>query len=260
MDEGVVKFKNLKRKEKVPFVVYADFEALNKKVDSLKGRTRQYQKYRPCGFCFQIVCSFDEKIQFETVLFRATQEDQDVGQMFVKKLEEEIKKLLKRFDFRKKMIVLEKDKKAFEEAICCWICEDEFDSFEKKVQNHCHFTGKFRGAAHSNCNLQFQKPKSTPVFFHNLSGYDAYLFVKNLGKTFVTSGRLPTTKKSTFPLAKKWLLAAISKNKEKEKLVHHEIRFVDSFKFMASTLENLVKNLSPEHFVFTKRAFRGEVA
>ena len=54
---------------------------------------------------------------------------------------------------------------------------------KKKGRDHCHFTGKFRGAAHNICNLQFKKPKFTPVIIHNLSGYDSHLFVKNLGKT-----------------------------------------------------------------------------
>jgi len=51
----------------------------------------------------------------------------------------------------------------------------------KKVRDHCHFTGKYRGAAHQKCNALFRKPKFVPVKFHNkLSGYDAHLCVKNL--------------------------------------------------------------------------------
>ena len=141
MDDGVVKFRNWKRKEKVPFVVYTDFECFNEKVDRVKGgrgKTQQYQKHRPCGFCCQIVCSFDQKIQFEPVLFRATSDDQDVGQIFVEMLEKEIRSLFKRFDRKKKMIFTEEGKKAFEEATSCWICGDEFQPSEKKVRDHCH--------------------------------------------------------------------------------------------------------------------------
>ena len=86
------------------------------------------------------------------------------------------------------MIYTRKDKEKFLESEECWICKKEFDTNPKnenykKVRDHCHFTGKFRGAAHNNCNLKFKKPKFTPVLFHNLSGYDSHLFVKNLGKS-----------------------------------------------------------------------------
>ena len=57
----------------------------------------------------------------------------------------------------------------------------------KKVRDHCHFSGRYRGAAHNKCNLKFRKPNFLPVFFHNLSGYDTHLFVKNLG---VSEGKL----------------------------------------------------------------------
>ena len=51
------------------------------------------------------------------------------------------------------------------------------------MRNHCHFTGKFRGAAHYKCNVQSMKPKFTPFIFYNLANYDSHLFVKSLGKT-----------------------------------------------------------------------------
>ena len=86
------------------------------------------------------------------------------------------------------MIFTDEDKTNFDNATICWICSEEFDEDnddinKRKVRNHCHFTGKYRGAAHSKCNLDFQKPKFTPVIFHNLARYDAHLFVKALGET-----------------------------------------------------------------------------
>ena len=77
------------------------------------------------------------------------------------------------------MIFTFKDKDDFEKAEICWISQKEFGEREKKVRDHCHFTGKYRGAAHNKCNLQFKKPKFTPVIFHNLSGYDAHLCEKS---------------------------------------------------------------------------------
>ena len=89
----------------------------------------------------------------------------------------------------KNMISGEKERKQYEKENICWICKEEFDDTPNKngyrkngkVRDHCHFTGKYRGAAHNICNLKYRKPNFTPVVFHNLSGYDSHLFIKNLG-------------------------------------------------------------------------------
>ena len=45
----------------------------------------------------------------------------------------------------------------------------------QKVRDHCHYTGKYRGAAHNNCNLSYKTPKEIPVVFHNGSTYEIVL-------------------------------------------------------------------------------------
>ena len=169
-----ISFIHHNRSIKVPFVVYADFEAFTEEISTCepnekKSFTKKYQRHRPSGFCYQIVC-FDEKYNPKPVLFRA-KSGEDIGAIFVEMLED-IKRIYKKFEFSKKMIFTFKDKGDFEKAEICWICQGKFDEKQKKVRDHCHFTGKFRGAAHNICNLQFKKPKFTPVIFHNLSGYD----------------------------------------------------------------------------------------
>ena len=176
-----ISFNHHNRSIKVPFVFYADFEAFTEVVSTYEPNdkfsfTEQYQKHQPSGFCYKCV-GFNTK---KSVLYRG----ENVPQKFVEMLEREIKTIYKEFDFSKKMAPLtKKEQYEFEKAKICWICQKEFGEREKKVRDHCHFTGKYRGAAHNKCNLQFKKPKFTPVIFHNLSGYDAHLFVKNLGKS-----------------------------------------------------------------------------
>ncbi len=58
------------------------------------------------------------------------------------------------------------------------------DSEKDKVWDHDHLTGEFREAAHSNCNLNYKIPRFIPLYFHNFSGYDAYLFVKEFGDNY----------------------------------------------------------------------------
>ena len=53
---------------------------------------------------------------------------------------------------------------------------------KRKVRNHCHYSGLYRGAAHSSCNLQYKIPNYIPVVFHNLPGYNAHLFIRELAK------------------------------------------------------------------------------
>ena len=66
-----------------------------------------------------------------------------------------------------------------------------FDNDEEKVGDHCHVTGKFRGAAHCDCNINFQLTKKFPVIFHNLRGYDSHLIFNELEKF---DGKISITK------------------------------------------------------------------
>ena len=59
----------------------------------------------------------------------------------------------------------------------CWICEKFIDDDDEKVRDHCHITGKFRGAAHWSCNINLRFPKKVPVIFHNLRGYNSQLIL-----------------------------------------------------------------------------------
>ena len=63
------------------------------------------------------------------------------------------------------------------------MCEVLFTKHDQKVRNHCHYTRKFSGAAHNNCNLKYRRPTFTPAFFHNFSKYDVHLYTKDLMKT-----------------------------------------------------------------------------
>ena len=257
-----ISFIHHNRSIKVPFVVYADFEAFMEEIPISEQNekfsfTQKYQKHKPSGFCYKIVC-FDERYNQKPVLFRARSEDEDISAIFVEILERDIKRIQEKFDFSKKMIFSLKDKDDFEKARVCWICQKEFGS-EKKVRDHCHFTGKYRGAAHAKCNLQFKKPKFTPVIFHNLSGYDAHLFVKNLGKSEGNIKCIPNNEEKYISFSKDIVVGEYVNKKGEKVEVKHEIRFLDSFKFMASSLESLVGNLGLEKLIQTKKEF-GEKA
>ena len=94
-------------------------------------------------------------------------------------MEKEVGEIAKIYGDNKSMEMTGADKESFAASTHCHICGDALSG--DKVRDHDHLTGRYRGAAHNQCNLDFQLPKYVPIVFHNLSGYDTYLFVKELG-------------------------------------------------------------------------------
>ena len=76
--------------------------------------------------------------------------------------------------FNKTLIISEEEENLIQKSNSCWICKKFIDNDEEKVRDHCHVTGKFRGAAHWNFNINFQLNKKVPVIFHNLRDYDSH--------------------------------------------------------------------------------------
>jgi len=242
------KFKNHNQKMWVSIVVYADFECCTKKIHSTQPNpensfSEACQKYEPSEFCFKIVCNGGKK---EPVSYAKQTLDENMAENFVKELRGEIDKVW--LTEAKPMIMIEEDKSNFDNATNCWICQKDFTEDDKKVRDHCHFSGQFQGAAHQKCNALFRKPKFVPVFFHNLSGYDAHLFVKNLN----TLGDgdidcIPNTEEKYISFSK----SIYDENKK----FKYKIRFLDSFRFMASGLDKLTANLNSEQLKHTREEF-----
>ena len=85
----------------------------------------------------------------------------------------------------KEMIPLtDEENKSYEEQKAYHICE-EFCTNEddENYKDHCHYTGKFRGVAHSICNLKHKALKGTPIVIHNAS-YDTHFIINQLAKEF----------------------------------------------------------------------------
>ncbi|XP_020912011.1 uncharacterized protein LOC110249773 [Exaiptasia diaphana] len=254
-------FKNFNRKMRVPFVVYADFECFTENIDTCspdnsRSFTKQYQKHKPSGFCYFIKC-FDDNI-FSSELVRRTAEspDEDIPQIFIKNLESDIKDIYNKFKFTKKVSKSKKDTISFKNATHCHICEGELG--EDKVLDHCHLTGKYRGAAHNECNLQYRIPKFFPVIFHNLSGYDSHLFIKNLGKSKGKINCIPNNEEKYISFTKQIVVDTFTNKEGKQVDVKRDIRFIDSFKFMSTSLDSLVSNLSTESFKNLTTYYEGE--
>ena len=109
------------------------------------------------------------------------------------------------------------------------ICFKNFKQDNLKVRDHCHYTGKYRGPAHNNCNLIYRVLWYIPVIVHNSAGYDTHLFIKELVKHFDDIGVISKNKEEYITFSVKIPVDKyIDKNgEEKDKFM--ELRFIDSF-------------------------------
>ena len=150
----------------------------------------------------------------------------------------------------KEMIQLtDEENKSYEKQKVCHICKKEFcfDENQKnefklyqKVKDHCHCTGKFRGAPHSLCNLRYKVPKEISVVIHNGSTYDYHFIIKLLAEEF--KGHFECLGENT----EKYItfLVPIKKEFHNGKTVTYKLKFIDSFRFMSTSLSDLADNLS----------------
>ena len=246
-----VYFWNHKKRLPVPFVIYADFEALTRKIDSCspkgdKSYTQAYQKHEPSGFGFKVVCHYDQKYSKPAVIYRG----ENVIEKFIQHLFREVKDCQKVISekAKRRLVMTKSDEKDFQNAKKCWICQKRYKADENPVRDHCHITGKYRGSAHNICNLKLQisaERIKIPVIFHNLKGYDSHFIIEKLGDIMEEK-----------PLNVK----VIATNTEKYTAIYLDkhLAFIDSFQFMPSPLANLAKNLPDEKYIYTSEAFEGE--
>ena len=183
---NIIKYNQGEKSIKLPFVVYADLECLLEKMSTCQNNpnessTTEINKHTPSGYSIFTDCSFDQS-KNKLNYYR----DKDCIKKFSKDLRKHATKIIN-YE-KKKMIPLTTEEKIYyNEQEICYICKKEFDTSDKKnykVRDHCHYAGKYRGAAHDMCNLRYKIPKEIPVVFHNGSTYDYHFIIKELVKEF----------------------------------------------------------------------------
>ena len=149
---------------------------------------------------------------------------------------------------KKEMISLTKEEKKFyKKQEKCHICQEKFCSDKddenftnrKKVKDHCHYTGKFRGAAHSKCNLNYKVSKVIPIIIHNAS-YNTHFIISQLAEEF--KGELNCIRE----YMEKYITFSVPIKKEgvNGKQIACKLRFIDSFRFMSTSISEIVDNMS----------------
>lgn len=236
-------FKNFERQQKIPFIIYADFESLLENYsDNLKNtNTTKFKIHKPSCFAYYICCSFDSSLN-KFVSYRGS----DVTEVFIKKLMEDVEYINDLLISNKPMIHLTKKQQSeYDSSVYCHICKHFL--FGDKVRDHDHVTGEYRGAAHSYCNLMFKVCSFIPVVFHNLCNYDLYLFIMELTKYDGSINVIPRTKEKYITITKSF---RINENKPPV-----NVKFIDSFLFLNASLDKLSKSLNDNDFIHTSKFF-----
>ena len=187
-------FQNHHRMQPVPFVIYADFEPITEKIDTCqpsnqKSYTTTYQSHRACGFGYKVVCHYDQSYSKPVQIYRG----EDAIEKFIIKMFEEVRSCqsVMRKHFNKPLKRTAKNERDFQNSTSCYICEKKYtaeeleeenvfymakwlklgevddgkafselkieDHINRRVRDHCHITGKYRGSAHNDCNLKLHQ-------------------------------------------------------------------------------------------------------
>ena len=161
-DNNIIKYNHGEKSIKMPFTIYADLECLLEKMDTCENdpnklSTAKINKHIPSRYSIFTHYSFDEsKNKFN--YYRGD----DCMEKFCKDLREHSTKIIN-YEKKKIMPLTTKEKLYHNKQKVCYICKKEFenndsarnDKKQQKVRDHCHYTGKYRGAAHNICNLRY---------------------------------------------------------------------------------------------------------
>ena len=197
--EEKLTFQNHHKQLPAPYVIYADFEALTTKVegpelDPTKSNTQRTQHHEACSYCY-VVVRCDGKTEAP-----AEYRGPNAAEHFLRALQVEERRIQKVLAKPQAMRMTNADWESHRTASRCHVCDGLLKG--DSVKDHCHITGKYRGAAHSACNLKLRlSPKTTtiPVVFHNLRGYDSHLLMQAISKVEGRVPASPTTPRSTYP-------------------------------------------------------------
>lgn len=244
-----IRFKNHKHAIKAPYVIYADFEAFTCPTDG--DDSGIYQEHKAASYGYKVVSlNPEENKDFKYISVVANTNagvvrsgaqvspmgntTDDVALYFLEEMRAVCSKLKERIRINTPMKLTRKEEDDFQEATHCHICQREFneDGNNPKVRDHDHFTGKFRGAAHNKCNLNYRVNTKIPILFHNFKGYDSHLIMRKVCD-------LANAELDIIPYnMEKFLSLSVDKF----------MVFKDSLNFIATSLDKMVKSTDPKLF------------
>ena len=222
------------------------------KIDNCKNNlekisTTKIGEHIPCAYSMSTIWALDN-IENKHSLYRG----EDCTKMFCSSLRKHATNVIN-FEKNKMLPLTEEKLKLHQDSIVCYICRKQFtqklanDENYQKVRDHCHFTGKYRGAAYSIGNLGFNVLNEVPVVFPNKSNYDYYFIIKKLANMYKGQFECLGEKQkkyTTFSFSREKVIRKVNKDgNEYIMTISYKIKFIDSARFMASSILYLVDNL-----------------
>lgn len=246
-----IRFEKVQNQLVVPFIIYADIESLLKPPTQQiyqSNKTKAIQEHEAYSVGYYFKHFYDQSQSFYRSFRGERCIDWFVNEM--KKIAERIADVLNQ---PKEMETSLENEVHFAESRQCHICGKMYVIGDNIVRDHSHITGAYRGSAHNECNLKYQESRCIPVIFHNLSHYDAHFIVKKLAMN--VDGPI-----SVIPLNDELYISftkVFPNNTRKfEKFV--KLKFIDSFRFMPSSLDYLASILPSDKKSITHSYLRGE--
>jgi len=240
--DSVMKFQDHASRMKHDYVIYCDLEAVLEPYSTAYpapnvSSTTRTNRHIPSGYCYVIVCS-DGTLMKEPVL----EHGDNIIQRLLLALKNEQNSILKRRGPVYPIDMTVESMEKFTEATQCYACHERLPRpgiLKVRDHNHSIQFDNYRGAACGPCNLNLKRRNFIPVFLHNLSGYDAHHIISSIGELSNGSD-----------------ISVIPKTKERYvSFQWGHLRFLDSFGFLSSSLDSLVKDLKPDEMSATNTMF-----
>ena len=250
-DNNILKFKNHHFKNRLPFVIYSDFESNNVPLSTTQ-QNPNMSYINPISK--QTVNSYGIYVQSDYPDIFKSKYFSYVGDDAAEKYVEHVIKIFQEINYKiyrneKKEPILSKyEEEEFQEATECYICENIFEELTNKVREHNHLSGEYRGAACQSCNTKEGKTsKLIPVFFHNGSNYDFHFIIEELMKYEDDYNKVQLLSKNS----ENYISIDYGSNYKK-------IRFLDSYRFMVKGLSDVAKSMV--EFPILDKYFKGDIS
>lgn len=248
-----VVFENYYKQMPVEFVVYADVESILRKTDDSDQtfggkKTSAFQKHEV--FSVGYYCAGSSA--YTRPEYRS-HTGPDCIEWFVNEMEDIALLASSVLEHNEPMDLSQEEEVLFIWSEECHICGKPFVDENDKVRDHCHITGAFRGAAHNSCNLNYQIAKYVTIIFHNLSNYDAHFIIKSIAQKINGETTIIPRNDEVYISFSKYVDS--TRNPERRSSCI-KLRFIDSFRFMARSLDFLSSKLPSDKKMILRSEFK----